>query len=250
MAPVGFSKTGKKAFRFADVHCHVLYGVDDGSRSPEMSLSMLKQAAAEGVEAMILTPHFFAGRSAVTKESLREKVAGLTALCREEGIAIELCPGAELYYTEDADEMLKNGDVPTLNGTNRLLVEFSTDILAVQILNAVKKISLLGYVPVVAHVERYGSVIFAPEKVEALRAQGAEIQVNVSTLAGSFGSRAKAAAETLLKKQLVDYLGTDAHDDRVRKVEVQKTIGRLMKKFDREYVEEITYLNARTLIDA
>ena len=127
--PVRFLKTGKSTVRFADVHCHILYGVDDGSRSREMSLSMLKQAASEGVEAMILTPHFFAGRSTLTKESIRERTEILTEQCAAEGIGIELFPGAELYYTEEADEALAQGAVPTLNGTNRLLVEFSTDVL-------------------------------------------------------------------------------------------------------------------------
>jgi len=248
--PVWFRKTGKSTVRFADVHCHILYGVDDGSRSREMSLSMLKQAASEGVEAMILTPHFFAGRSTLTKESIRERTEILTEQCAAEGIGIELFPGAELYYTEETDEALAQGAVPTLNGTNRLLVEFSTDVLDAGILNAVKRIAGLGYVPVVAHVERYGSVAFDPRKVEALRDQGAEIQVNVSTLAGRYGLSAKSAMERLLKERLVDYLGTDAHDDRVRKVEVSKTVGRLFKKFDADYIEEITYLNARSLMDA
>ena len=250
MAFSGFWKTEKKSVRFADVHCHILCGVDDGSRSKEMSVSMLRQAAREGVEAMILTPHFFAGRSVITKDDIHKKTEELSEICLREGIGIELYPGAELYYTEEADEALKRGEVPTLNDTNRLLVEFSTDALNVSIVNAVKMISGLGYVPVIAHVERYEHVIYEPGRVEVLRDLGAEIQVNVPTLAAERRSPIRPFAEKLIKRQLVDYLGTDAHDDEMRKVEIQKTVGRLYKKYDRNYIEEITYLNARTLMDA
>ncbi len=250
MTAAGFQKTGKNEVRFADVHCHILYGVDDGSRNKETSLSMLKQAARENVEGIILTPHFFAGRSSLTRDLIREKTEELASLCREEGIPVSLFPGAELYYTEETDEALKRNEVPTLNDTNRLLTEFSTEILEAEILNAVKRIASLGYVPVIAHVERYRNVISSEDKVENLRLQGAEIQVNVSALSGAHGLAVRSRTERLLKRRLVDYLGTDAHDDRYRKVEVQKTVGRLMKKFDREYIEEITYWNAKSLMDA
>lgn len=250
LTPVGLSKAGNNALRFADVHCHILYGVDDGSRSKEMSLSMLKQAASEGVEAMILTPHFFVGHTALTKETLREKVQFLQGICREEGIPVELYPGTELYYTHDADRALEAHEVPTLNETNRLLVEFAPEIREVELLNAVKRMAGLGYVPVIAHLERYAAVSGSAEKVAYLRSQGAEVQINAATFAGEIGLGNRMKAERLLKEKQVDYVGTDAHDDRIRKPAVRQTLQRLYRKYEPSYIEEITYWNARSLMEA
>ena len=112
MTAAGFQKTGKNEVRFADVHCHILYGVDDGSRNKETSLSMLKQAARENVEGIILTPHFFAGRSSLTRDMIREKTEELAAKYDDLGlnIAVMGCVVNGPGEAKEADVGIAGGD--------------------------------------------------------------------------------------------------------------------------------------------
>jgi len=245
-----FDRSRKNAenARYADVHCHILSGVDDGSPDLATSLRMLRIAEREGITDVILTPHYLPGRSRLTPEILREKTAALQTECAREGIPVRLYPGAELYYTDDALELLAAHMIPTLNGTNRVLTEFTTHAQEADLLNAVKQITGLDLVPVIAHVERYESVAGHPDRVARLKEEGAEIQVNASSIEGTFGPVIRRQMEKLIRERLVDYIGTDAHNDTFRAPEMGKCAKRLMKIAGRAYTEEIMLRNTESLL--
>lgn len=241
-----------KPYRFADMHCHILPGMDDGSRDEKMSLEMLRIAASEGITDMILTPHFIPGRAEPPKEVICEETSKWNDICREKGIPIRLYPGAEVYYTDAAVPVLERHLAETLNGTNRILIEFPVTSDYLVILDAVKTVLGLGYVPVLAHIERYENLLGKKQDVYRLKDVGAELQVNAATFTGHFGIRMKPFLRELLKEHLLDYIGTDAHNVEHRPPVVQKCLSELFTRFskDKDYMEEITFRNAKALMEA
>ena len=133
--------------------------------------------------------------------------------------------------------MLEDGKVCTLNESSYILVEFSPMDDARYIRNSLSELQNMGYDPIVAHVERYMSLHKGSfEKIQELREMGILIQVNAASVTGGFGKPTKALVEKLLKKQLVDFIGTDAHSDKSRAPKMLECAQILQKNCDADYV--------------
>ncbi len=235
-------------FPFADMHCHVLPGVDDGSKSMEMSLKMLKIAASENISKMILTPHFVIGELEHATATVSRRFEALKEAAKAEGIGIEFHLGNELFCSGGMEERLKDGSVFTLAGSECLLIEFFRSVSRTALRNAVLTVKSAGLTPVLAHVERYFELLDHPEAVPELKKLGALIQVNVGTILGNSGGAEKRFVLGLLKAECVDFLATDAHNVDRRAPLVQKALRKLYQKYDRAYVRRISYENTCKLI--
>ena len=111
--------------------------------------------------------------------------------------------------------------------------------------NSLDEIMSEGYQPVIAHVERYGCMVDDIENVRRLSRMGVEIQVNASSITGDTGKEIKKFVHKLLKEQLVDYVGTDAHRCDGSRTPMMKECSRMLyKKYDEGYVDSILYGNA------
>ena len=233
-----------------DVHSHILPGIDDGSRNMEQSLNMLKIAAEEGIGTVIATPHNMPGKGKASRGKVLEFIEDLQRRSQREGLPVNLLPGCELFYREEAKELLEREKILTLNGSGCVLVEF--DVLAEKqyIVNAVREILCLGFTPVAAHVERYASLM---QKdffgIEELRRLGCLIQVNADSVAGNPGSALKKQIKRLLKEQLVDFIGTDAHSDGRRAPRMQECIAMLQKWCPSSYVKALVCENAKEYLE-
>ncbi len=232
------------------MHCHVLPGVDDGAGSMEETLEILQIAADEGITDMIVTPHYKSGRHNAGAEKIMKLIARVEAEAGRRGIDIALYPGNEILYFNGLEEALETGSVLTLNGTNRVLVEFTPSSNFTYVRNALDGIRGIGFVPVVAHAERYDCMLTNPENVKEVRNLGAEIQINAASVIGDSGRRAKKLVHQLLADKLVDYVGTDAHNAYDRTPEMEECFECLYRKYDEDYVDEITFENALSLINA
>lgn len=233
---------------FADIHCHLLYGVDDGAKNREEALKMLEIAAEEGITDMMLTPHA-KGDRLVPPRMLQERLQDIRELAREHGIPIRFSLGNEIYYLNEVEERLRNRRLLTLSGDGHVLVEFGPDADYIYIRNALLRLKMAGYRPIIAHVERYIKLINV-ERVEFLRENGAEIQVNAASVSGEAGFGIKQYVKKLLKRGLVDYVGTDAHSAGIRAPRVRKCLKYLYAKYDAEYVDSIVYNNTKSLMDS
>ncbi|MBR4768368.1 MAG: histidinol-phosphatase [Lachnospiraceae bacterium] len=229
------------------MHSHVLPGVDDGSDSLLTSLTMLKTAIESGVTDMILTPHYVPGR-AHRKETLFSQFEKLNEAKDRQGLPIDLYLGNEVFCHEGMENDLKDGKILTMNGTNRVLVEFFPGAAGATIRNAVMTLSASGFVPILAHVERYEYVVSHADEIGILKSTGALIQVNAGTFLGHMGPAAKRFAERAVEEELVDFIGSDAHDVGRRTTRVSEAVQLLYRKFDPEYVRAITYDNTRSLL--
>ena len=234
----------------ADIHCHILPGVDDGSRSMEQTLSMLEMAYEQGVRRIIATPHFHIGKVQVTKEKAEEALRNLSGLLKKQFPDISIYMGSEIYYYSDAIRDLKERRAMTMAGSRYVMWEFSPDeqydIIESSVYDAVSN----GYVPIIAHAERYLCITDRPELVEQLVMEGAYIQINAGSVAGQMGrSVQKFIIKKLLKKHLVHFVASDAHSDGRRAPRFDEAVRILMKHCDVDYCMDLLWNNANKVID-
>ena len=195
-----------------DIHMHVVPGVDDGAGSMEESLRMLELSAAQGVRAVFATPHGSAFRH--SPERVRERFLRLCSAAAERGIPIRLFFGCELRLfpdtAEERTEALLAGRYPTMNGTRFVLTEFDPEgFTAEDAAFCVRTLRSAGFLPIVAHAERYRFT--TADSAAALKALGARIQINVYSIVNERKQWIRDNAAALLSEGLADFLGTDAH---------------------------------------
>ncbi len=227
-----------------DIHSHILPGADDGSGSMAETMEMLRIAAEEGITHMFATPHYQAERFFTDGRVLEERVQKLRDMVREEGIPIELHAGTEIYYRSGLEERLDRGRLATMNGTEYVLIEFSPTEVFGYIRNALEDIRGMGYLPILAHVERYQCLFQEEDKVRELRSMGCGIQANAGSVAGEYGFTVKRFTHKMLRLRLIDYIGTDAHNTGRRSPRIRKCAEMILKKCDAEYAEAILSKNA------
>lgn len=246
-----FGKKGKTEYSgsITDIHCHILPGVDDGAKSMEQSMEMVDIAYENGIDTIIATPHHMPEGRNVSPSGIKERVAKLQAYADEQDYDMTILPGNEIYYHSDVAEMLDEKQICTLAGSSCVLVEFSPMDESRYIRNSLAELQNMGYDPIVAHVERYMSLLKAPfEKIQELRDMGILIQVNANSVMGGFGKPTKNIVDKLLKNRLVDFIGTDAHSSGTRSPAIRGCVEYLNSKYPADYVEKLLYKNAEKYI--
>lgn len=230
-----------------DIHSHLLYDVDDGAESLQESLEMLKDAKAQGVDAMILTPHYRHGMFPYQKEKIDRNFKILKEYAAP--IGIDLYLGTEQHVNSMTIEYLESGRCHTLADTAYVLAEYKYETEFSFIKASVQDMMRYGYIPIVAHVERY-KCMDNLKNIELLKEIGAMIQVNADAVIGKNGLRAKSYTKKLLKNYLVDFVASDCHDLDERCSHMEKCSEYLYKKFDNRYVDKILFKNAREILSA
>lgn len=199
-----------------DCHCHVIPGVDDGSRSTEESLAILRLLRGDGVRTVIATPHIYPGRFDNEPEDLRPR---FEALCRERdaaGIEIELELGAEHWLDDSLLDRIAAGRVIAFGPERYVLFETTTGPhVPPRLLDVTHALADAGYTPLCAHVERYAYLRDddGHEVLEDLRAAGARFQVNRSVGKANVpgqGTRGRFIA-MLRERGWIDEVGSDLH---------------------------------------
>lgn len=240
-----FGRKAKQAEYIVDVHCHILPGIDDGSRSMEETLKMLRIAADEGITHVIATPHYKLEHNNATPGQVDELIDAVQAEASKNNIPIVIYQGNEVLFFNEFDEYLENKSFCRMNYGDYVLTEFLPTDRFSNIRNAVDDVLSMGCVPIVAHVERYECMASNIENVRTIRNMGADIQINASSVTGGGGKNVKKFVHSLLKEQLVDYIGTDAHRCEGSRVpNICECSNILYKKYDEKYVDSILYGNA------
>ncbi len=237
--------------KYVDIHCHVLPGVDDGAADVEQSQRMLRMAAQEGVCDIIVTPHYKAGRGRrnATCERVRTLVQEMQDWLDSESIPIHLYTGNEILYNYEIDNLLESHEVCTLADSFYVLVEFSPSDEYAYIKSGVQKILMAGYVPVVAHIERYDVLRKHMEYVEELVDMGAYLQVNAASITGKSGWLVKRCVLKWIRQELIYAVGTDAHDDQKRVPQLTGAYEIVEKHCGRDTAEELFYRNPKRILE-
>ena len=231
-----------------DIHCHIMPGVDDGSRDMDTSLKMLEIAARDGITDVILTPHHKPLHHNVSVERNKIYTKRLQEAIDNAGINIRLYSGNEIYYSDETQRELEEGKICTLAGSEYVLVEFHSTNPYSAICNAVYQIQGAGFIPIIAHVERYSDIVEHPAYVEELIDKGCYIQINALSVMGKYGFGIKLFSKKLLKNRLVHFVATDAHDIKKRAPRMADCRAYIQRKYGKDYADRIFYDNAMSVI--
>jgi len=193
-----------------DLHSHFIPGIDDGSKSMDESLSLLKGMEALGYEKVITTPHIMIDVYRNTPQIIKEGLVSLQEAVKNEGINIEIEAAAEYYLDEGFYTHLHSGEVMSING-KYLLFETSYVTKPLQIEEMIFEISASGYIPLMAHPERYRYVSDPLKEYGRLKELGVLFQLDLNSLGGHYGRDAMKKAEILSKNGMIDFLGSDIH---------------------------------------
>lgn len=228
-----------------DIHCHALYGVDDGADDIEESAAMLKQAKSQGVEAVVLTPHYRHGMFPYPKEKILEHFEKLKP--KAEALGVDLYLGCEYHVNSRIIEALTSGRCLSLAEGDFVLTEYSFDTEYSYINEQTRKLLSCGYIPVVAHVERYGCFLKSPKLCAELSDTGAYIQVNADSVLGLAGRTAEKFCKKLLKHQWADIVASDAHGVENRASHLKECQEYIIKKYGEDYAELLMEYNPRRI---
>lgn len=223
-----------------DVHCHVLPLVDDGPQSLEESVKILKEAYEQGVRYMIMTPHYRPGMFEPSMRRIMYSYKYLKEVAQGLGIKIRL--GCENYRHEGLVEELLEKKRPTMAGSKYVLVEFSGHDLFSTVRNTVYELTNHGFKPIIAHVERYTSCQTV-EKIKELKELGASIQVNAGSILGEDGWQLKRFCDQLMKEELIDFIGSDTHNTKTRKMNLKKCASYVKRKMGKKYAQQVLIEN-------
>ena len=192
-----------------DVHSHILWDLDDGPRTLDESLAMLRVAAATGTTDIVATPHANS-RFAFQPEAIEERLA----LLRESaGGLIGIHSGCDFHlHYDNIQDALAHPAKYTIAHRSYLLVEFAEMFVVRQIDVVAGKMLAAGIVPVITHPERNFALQQRIQELARWVSTGCLVQVTAQSLLGRFGSKSKRFAELLLKKNLVHIVASDAHD--------------------------------------
>ncbi len=226
-----------------DIHSHILPGVDDGADCLKTSLQMLKIAAQNQITQIILTPHNKPAHRNVSPRRIVERMKELQDKLDENGIDIVLHAGNELYYRDGLAQELDQGEAMTLAGSHYVLVEFSPNAEYDYIRNGIYSLQMHGYRPVLAHVERYRTICAKRDRIEDLAKMGCLMQVNAGSIAGRFGFGMRQLTGKLLKKGMVHFVATDAHDMDRRSPKIADCAAQIAGKYNDEYAKELLHDN-------
>ncbi len=204
IGPVNFS--GVKT----DMHSHLIPGIDDGAKTIEESITLIKELHALGFTKFITTPHIMSDYYRNTPETILGGLEVVRAAVKEENIPVEIFAAAEYYLDDGFIHKLENEKLLTL-GDNHLLFEISYVNAPDNLMQVIFRMQVLGYKPIMAHPERYPFWFSNFDFYRSLKDQGVMLQLNTNSLAGYYGLEAKKIADKLIENELVDMLGTDTH---------------------------------------
>ncbi len=232
-----------------DFHSHLLPKMDDGSKSCQQSVSLLKEEEKHGVDKIVLTPHFYAYENSIER-FLERREKSLSKLCEaleNDPVNIELYLGAETYFFE---EISRVDDIEKLciEGTDYLLLElpvhksFSSSVFQ----SITELISQRGITPILAHFERYIGT-YGIKFLKELEENGCILQMNTGYV-NDFWTRGKAIS--FFKKGTASLLGTDMHREFTDKRDYKKAYTYLSKKLSNEKLSRIAEIERKIIKNA
>jgi tyrosine-protein phosphatase YwqE len=196
----------------ADIHSHLLPGIDDGVKDFEEALAVIKQLRDLGYRKLVTTPHIMSDTYRNTPEIIQNKLKELISFLKENGIEIEIEAAAEYYFdTWLVSEVNAEKRLLTF-GDKYLLFEMNYITEPYQLNDFIFKVTTQGYKPVLAHPERYQFMTL--EKAEDLHHRGVQLQVNILSFIDYYSKPVRQLANQLVEKGWVNFLGSDCHNIR------------------------------------
>lgn len=231
-----------------DFHTHILPELDDGSNSAKESVVLLKRLKEQGVNHVVLTPHFYAYSSSAEnyKEIRAKSLKNLLAELEADPVEISLYIGSEVYFFEELWRIDNLKDL-CIKGTNYMLLEMPFGSWTDSMVRSVEKLIGKGVIPIIAHFERYLKYSGNKPKVYELLSIGVILQMNCEYF-GKFTTKRKALR--FLKNGIVSMIGTDCHNLSDRPPMYANAIELIKKKLSGEEYKRFVYTQKSILSEA
>lgn len=189
-----------------EIHCHVLPGIDDGAKDVEDSLRLLEKYTSLGCNRIVATPHTMSGIYDNTPSTIENSYD----LIKNQVDGLQLSFSSEYMIDENFSALLENNSILPLH-ENYVLIEMSYFQPPENIKEIIFKIGTLGYIPILAHPERYAYYHNKPAIFQDFKSRGCLLQLNALSLSEHYGSACQKIALKLLKEGLYDFIGIDTH---------------------------------------
>ena len=230
-----------------DIHCHILPEV--GSRSLNESIEMAMIAKEQGITKIVNTSHYHPDFRYKKGEELLKELEDFNNVLKENMIDIEVVIGNEIYYTKDLIKEIDELDFYTLNNSRYILIELPPTNFPKDLCNIVYELKEKNYIPVFAHVERYREVQENPELIYEVINAGAIIQVNSHSILGKSGKELQKVCNTLLNRNMVHVVGTDAHSSKRRTPIFLDAYKYVSEKYSKEMADDLFIKNNNAIIN-
>ena len=226
-----------------DIHCHIIPGIDDGAGGWAEALNMLKMEYEDGVRNIICTPHYRRGMFEADRDTVSERFRKLQDESLMKWKDLRLYLGCEFHVNTDMLDFLESDGRYRMSGGRYVLLEFSEVDDYSKVRNSAGILQSSGYIPVIAHAERYSCLRKRVDHIEELKDMGVWIQVNSGSITGEDGWSVKYFCRTLLRRNLIDLVGSDAHNTRKRIPNMGTCAEYLCKKYGTSYARRILIEN-------
>lgn len=232
-----------------DLHSHIAFNVDDGASSLQESINMIKEAKQAGFTDILLTPHYLENYYDVPTEEIENKLEIIKKEIKNKEIDVELYIGREIYITPNISEKIINKEISTLNNSKYVLVEMPMESRILYLEHELQTLIEAGLIPILAHPERYKIIQKDIKYLEELSEMGVLFQINYGSILGEYGKLPKKTVKKILKKGIVDFIGSDCHREGTLYTKIQVAIKKISKLISEEKLMEITELNARKMLE-
>ncbi len=231
--------------RRVDLHTHILPGIDDGARDMQESIEMAKIAAEEGITDIVCTPHLIADYDAGIRLA-EERRAELSAQLARQNIPVRLHKGYEVFLNQCFLDY-RTPEKLTIGHSNHILVEMNFEQMPEDFDEFLHLMRVSKLMPILAHPERYRFLWKDFGLCKSMRERGILFQMNAGSILGMYGPMAQKMAKKMLKRGMVDLIGTDAHSTQKRAPWIRESLEFCEKKFGVETVKVI-HQNSMALI--
>ena len=195
------------------IHNHILYVIDDGSKTLEESIRIIRQAVQHGYTDLILTPHYRASLNYVANNKKKEKIfQELLKEVHKRGISVNLYLGNEITLDGNLFDYLEQEQVLPINGSRYILIELPFHSRFAGIHDLIFKIRSKGMIPIIAHPERY-EYYTDLEEFKLMIQEGALFQANIGSLYRKYGKNVQERMKEMLECHMIHFLGSDVHHE-------------------------------------
>lgn len=232
-----------------DLHCHLLPGVDDGSKSMDISLKLANDAVRDGIDYALLTPHHMNGVYLNHKKAVIQQTQEFQVELDRHKISLKVFPGQEVRINGDLLTALDQDDILFADESERyLMLEFPDDDVPSYTSNMIYELMRREIIPIIVHPERNTKIMEQPEILYELLSKGCLSQITAGSYVGIFGRKVRRFTQQLIQAGQAYIFASDAHNLPNRKYEMTNAFKRLTCEYGTSYVKKFEN-NARNIIN-
>lgn len=232
-----------------DLHCHLLPGADDGSKSMDISLKLANDAVRDGIDYALLTPHHMNGVYLNHKKAVIQQTQEFQVEFDRHKISLKVFPGQEVRINGDLSTALDQDDILFADeGGRYLMLEFPDDDVPSYTSTMIYELMQRGIIPIIVHPERNTKIMKKPDILYRLLNRGCLSQITAGSYVGAFGYKVQKFSKQLIQTGQAYVFASDAHDLPNRKYEMTNAFAKFGNEFGNDYVSKFNE-NAKRIIN-